>query len=319
MARRLQTPAMDDPAEAGACPSRRALLGSVGAGAAAGLAGCAGALDGGDGDDGDAPGDRWEEGGPPDREGWSVAFADDFTGADLDRSVWSSGFGEYPLDCPHFAGPDHCTVPENVDVEDDRLVLTATEDTPTIPVEERFEDRSDQPDFSVGAVNTEGAFEQEFGYFEAKTRAEVGPGTLPGFWLFLNRGEHDHREINVEFYGREPGELVDFGVVWQPHGDGELEHSSHEYSLATPTDERFHVWGIEWGPEHVAFDVDGERVLTVDEPAMAEHMPGAGLYVVLQHGVFDAADWIGDSAEADFPLRHEVEWVRVWQREEWSS
>lgn len=293
-------------------PTRRRLLASVGAGAAVGVTGCSAILDGGDGTGDEA--DTWEDGGPPDREGWTVTFENDFAASELDRSVWQNGFGEEPLLCPYHGGRAHCAVPEQSSVEDERLVLEAAAETPTVPPDEQWQEGTD-PEYSVGAVHTEGAFEQALGYVEARTRVESGPGTNPAFWLFTIGDDH-HHEINVEFRPDHGGQLVDVGIVRDGPG-GELQHRNYEHVLETPPSERFHTWGIEWGPEEIAIDLDGDRVYT--DGQFADDLAEEPMWIVFDFGVFDGAEWIGYPDPDAFPRHFEVEWVRAWQREAWQS
>jgi len=292
-------------------PSRRRLLASLGSGSALGIAGCLSSI----GRDGDGGSDTWAAGGPADREGWSVTFAEQFDGGELDTDVWSVGAGRAPMRCPDREGPNYCYLEDNVFVEDDRLVLEATEETPAIPQAEQPRE-TPPPAYSSGAVNTESGFEQEYGYFEAKTRVDAAPGTNPAFWLFINLDLESWREINVEWPGAYGGRLTDVGIVYD-RGQWDVQRHNHEHTFSPPTDETFHVWGIEWTPERVAVDLNGERIVVDEGDYVGEHLPGRPLYVVLDFAVFEAAQWVGDPAEAEFPLRFETEWVRTWQREEW--
>lgn len=314
---------MRDESEAGA--SRRRYLATLAGGGLVGLARCDGGTDQdgrtSPGTDGTQPSptptpvpDDWAEGGPPERDGWEVTFADRFEGAGLDRSVWENGFGDRPLQCPQFDGRDFCAVEEQSFLRDGRLVLEATEGEPPVPEDEQWQDNL-PPHYATGVVNTEDAFQQTFGYFECKARIEAEPGTNPAFWLFDIDDDY-HREINVEFRGDERGRLVDFGVVHED-GEGEPTFHSNDTYLQTPTHETFHVFGVEWRPDEIGLDVDGERVITVEDFTPVTSLRGEDLYVVFDFAVFDGAEWIGDPADAEFPLEFEVEWVRAWQHEEY--
>lgn len=303
--------------------SRRELLAAVGAGAAIGTAGCSAILEGENGeasgnetdsDDTDThrDADTLAAGGPPERDGWTVTFEDEFAAGELDRSVWQNGFGEEPLLCPYHGGRAHCAVPEQSYVEDGELVLEASAETPTVPPDERWQEGSD-PEYSVGAVHTEGVFEQTLGYFEARTRVESGPGTNPAFWLFTI-GD-DHHEINVEFRPDRGGRLVDVGIVRDSPG-GDVLRRNYEHVLEQPAAEAFHTWGIEWGPEEIAIDLDGERVHT--DGRFADDLAETPMWLVFDFGVFDGAEWIGHPDPETFPRHFEIQWVRAWQREEWA-
>lgn len=189
--------------------------------------------------------------------------------------------------------------------------------------------------YTVGAVTTRGRFAQEFGYFEATVRIPDQPGTLPAFWLFLDKFDHDWREIDVyEKNGSHDAHTLKLGAYVERDDDGpdppqeEVDDDGDRVHLTptadgtartgAPVDERFHVVGCEWAPEYIAWDIDGTRVGRVDDAAVAEHFPGEELFVVLNSAVFEGADWLGSPADARFPHYQEAEWVRVWQRADWA-
>lgn len=292
---------------AGLAGSRRALLASVGAGVAGGLAGCLGRLGGGE--------SYPDAAGPPEDDGeWTVTFEDRFEGGALDETRWSHGMGGATERCPSHDGPNHCWAADHVEVAEDRLRLLASDEEPDGPA-----------DYTFGAVCTDPHFAQEFGYFEARLRTSATTGTLPAFWLLADFDEHRYRELTFEARGVDAGEAIHHGYYvegedGEVHGpaDADDDWSSSYEDLEEPLHEAYHVLGIEWGPTHVAYHVDGEEIDRLEDAAVREHLPGAPVYVLLTLGVMEGAPWVGYPDVADLPAQLDVDWVRAWQRDDWT-
>jgi len=263
-----------------------------------------------------------EDGGPPNSDEWELSFVDEFDGGELDTDVWSHGMGEAPLDCPAHEGPNICAVEDYayVDPETDRLILEASEDTPTVPDDQERIPES-PPEYSVGAVASEGGFEQEFGYFEIKSKVPTEPGTLPAAWFYINLEEYNWREPHLyEKRGSEPADQVRMGAIWADDSQFDPNYEAHAGDGAvrtgTPTGETFHVYGLEWRPDSLTWYVNGEEVGGSSKDPIEEHLAGQAVYWILNHSVFDGADWVGYPENAEFPSHHEVEWVRAWRHED---
>lgn len=276
-----------------------------------------------------------DEYGPPSSGKWEATLSDHFDGGELDRSIWSPGIEGHGGNCADGGGRSFCWRPDHVtvDAETDRLRLRVSDGAP--PPDER-DPRDADVGYTVGAVNTRDAFAQEFGYFEAAARIPDEPGTLPAFWLFLDKFESDWREINVyEKNGAHDATTLKMGSFFEQDDDGPerpaVEHQDNDdrirveagegtdrIDVSDPVDETFHVFGLEWAPETLTWYVDGEVVGRVDHPGVAEFLPGRELFLVLNCAVFDGPDWIGSPADAHFPHSQEFEWVRAWQRTDWA-
>lgn len=295
-----------------AVTSRRALVAAA-AGSVLGTAGCTGLTSDGGDDEEEEPS---TPGGPPESQGWERTFEDRFDGGGLDADRWSYGMGGGTVRCPTQGPPNHCVADDHVWVDGDanQLRLRASEETP-----------DGDADYTVGAVSTAPAFQQTFGYFEARCRMPADDGTLPAFWLLSDFRDHRYRELTFEARGADDGEAIIFGhqIVDE---DGDV-HLPEEVGAGTdnfydgfeaPLDEAFHVLGIEWAPTHVAYYVDGEQVGHTTSVPIRESLPGAPMYVVLNNAVYRPADWVGDPANATFPTIYDVDWVRAWQHEDWA-
>jgi len=165
-------------------------------------------------------------------------------------------------------------------------------------------------------LDTDGKFEQRYGYFEMEAKLPVGKGTWPAFWLFAHPGKRRPEIDIMEAYagGVEPWGYKDkngvsrptaYGVtVWLDEG---MKKDGLQFDAKTDLSSRFHKYAVKWEPHRQTFYFDGKPVLTVDA-----EMPDAK-YILLDL-------WFGsDSGEPDDTTPQgkrnsfEVRYVRAWQ------
>jgi beta-glucanase (GH16 family) len=119
-------------------------------------------------------------------------------------------------------------------------------------------------------------------------------------------------EIDVmEFIGKTP-ETVYFTL----HGPGYSGDKGISKSVALADRDGFHVYGIEWSPESVTFQLDDQPVRTLtpkDLPAGTKWVYDHPHFLLLNLAV--GGDWPGNpDATTVFPQDYVIDWVRVWQR-----
>lgn len=276
--------------------------------------------------------------GPPDADAtWEPTLSEYFDGGELDESVWSLGIeGHHEgTHCADAGERSFCWTREHVTVDDETNRLRLRTSDEAVPEDER-EPAGAEANYTVGAVNTRGNFAQEFGYFEIAARIPDEPGTLPAFWLFHDKFEHDWREIDIyEKNGRLDADVLKMGTWFEQDDDGpdppDVEGTDNddriqvgagdgtdEVRIGSPVDEQFHVIGLEWAPDALTWYVNGEQVGHVDHPGVAEYLPGLELFLIINGALWEGADWLGSPDDATFPHYHDVEWVRVWQRSDWA-
>ncbi len=147
-------------------------------------------------------------------------------------------------------------------------------------------------EFASGIITTEGSFSQLYGYFEARMRLSDWPGGFPAFWLLPS----DHAwppEIDVmEQIGNRPGEIFQMGHT-QPGIDTT----------------QWHIYGLEWNAERIAWFVDGAMTHVVY--GHNQHRP---MYLLLNHAL--GGSWAGPVRRPEAPggaVGHiEIDWVRAW-------
>lgn len=291
---------------AGRFSGARALgLGLAGAGLLA-LSGCPRA-DGGQALPGWAQPQSTQPQGPAGR--WVRTFEDEFGGRALDPARWGVGFGWGRFNGNGWAGG--CAEAANVTVRRGLLLLRARPGLPADPECRRAGKRS-----SVAAVNTRGRFEQEHGYFEARLRAARGPGLLSAFWG-KRADERWPPEIDVmEVRGGAPGEVA---VTLHWPGPPDLA-PRHETQTVRPPGGTggFHVYGVEWTPQHVTSFLDGvAQVRFTREDAVGAQRGPFYLMLNVEVGQDPREGWVG-VPDATTPWGDATtltaDWVRVWRR-----
>ncbi|MFC6825104.1 glycoside hydrolase family 16 protein [Halopelagius fulvigenes] len=223
----------------------------------------------------------------PDTDDMELILEDRFRANELDTSTWRD---KYPWDA-RTHNYDGYAAPENVFVEDDRLVLKA-EDRPT-------KDR----EFTTGVVSAKEVFEP--GYFEANIKI---PPTVPGFWpaYWLTSASYHPPEIDIfEFFGADPEVYMTYHYA---NSEGE-ERKVQETWGGPNLSADFHTYSVDWDPpEKVVWYIDGIERFRYDGP----HVSDESCYLILNFGI----DRPGDPSprSKDLPATYEVDWIRCWER-----
>lgn len=156
-------------------------------------------------------------------------------------------------------------------------------------------------------LDTQTTWTQKYGYFEARIKVPKGPGLWPAFWSYWNSGsneaELDMIEVCANPLGTNGGNdasLAHFHVIDESTRPG-YAYRSVDLSLD------YHVYGMDWRADHVAFYLDGvERWRYTD----AAHIPTVALPLILNLGV--GGSWCGSpTASTPDGASMLVDWVRV--------
>jgi beta-glucanase (GH16 family) len=195
--------------------------------------------------------------------------------------------------------------PENVRVEDGKLLITAKE--------ESFEGSS----YTSARILTRGKFQNTFGRYEARIQLPWGPGIWPAFWLL---GDDSNGtviwpqigEIDImEYRGQEPA--VIHGSV---HGPGYSAGNAvtRRYQLTDGRfDTGFYLFAIEWSPNSIKFFVDDVMYneITPDDVNGDWVFNDNSFYIILNVAV--GGTFVGPpSSQTSFPQTMYVDYVRVY-------
>lgn len=268
----------------------------------------------------------------PDRskEGLTLIWNDEFDGNSLDTSKWDYQYGtgaEYGLEGWGNSELEYYTDrTENVRVEDGKLIITAIkEDTPYQGM-----------NYTSGRIRTmtrdnEELFSVTYGRIEARIKMPEGEGIWPAFWMLpvdesIYGGWAASGEIDImEARGRLPqmvGGTLHFGKVWPDN-----TYKTKDYIFPEETDiTDFHVYSLEWEPGVMRWYVDDECYFTLDKwfsqgkVSATEYTSPAPydvpFYILLDLAVGGTYDPEANVRNAEFPAQMEVDFVRVYQKEE---
>lgn len=172
-------------------------------------------------------------------------------------------------------------------------------------------------DYTSASLTSRRRREFQYGKFEMRARIDIRSGSWPAFWTL--GAQPGHRwpacgEVDImEFYRNTV--LANFG--WQ------LDHQTKWLAAKTPVAElggaawsqAFHLWTMEWDGKKMDLRLDGRLMNHLDLSAADSadegnpfHRP---VYFILNQAIGGNG---GDPGRTQFPVRFEVDWVRVYER-----
>jgi len=165
-------------------------------------------------------------------------------------------------------------------------------------------------------LDTDGKYEQKYGYFEMEAKLPRGKGTWPAFWLFAHPGNRRPEIDIMEAYagGIDPWGYTDKQGVARPKAYGTtvwldegVKSGGLQFDTQTDLSSKFHKYAVKWEPNKQTFYFDGKPVYTV-HASMSDPK-----YILLDL-------WFGsDSGEPDDSTPQgkgnsfEINYVRAWQ------
>lgn len=250
----------------------------------------------------------------PEDAGWKLAWADEFDGEKLSPKNWNVLLREQSKH-----NERQYYLPDEVYIENGCLRLRS-----------RAREYGSQR-YTSGRVDTSGKFAPVYGRFEVRAKLPGGKGLWPAHWLYpQNRNWEMERlmaaevaagrerlipeerpwysEIDImEFLGHETG--IIYGTLHYYTFYGEKKSSSGKTSGDVDYTRDFHTYVLEWEPHVLRWFVDGEQIHSTN--LGIAHTPH---YLILNTAVGGA--WPGDPDETTvFPQYHDIDYVRVYQRE----
>ncbi|MBQ6995432.1 MAG: glycoside hydrolase family 16 protein [Lachnospiraceae bacterium] len=264
----------------------------------------------------------------PDRsdEGFELVWSDEFDGDALDTTKWDYMYGnggEYGNSgWGNNEWQYYLSREENIRVEDGKLIIAAVKEDSAMP-------------YTSARIRTitnrgETLFATTYGRVEARIKMPVGEGIWPAFWMlpvddsiygkWAASGEIDIMEAK----GRLPQQFsgaAHFGGTWPNN-----TYETQEYVFPNGTDiTDYHLYSVEWEPGEIRWYVDNECFFTLDnwfskDAAGTMHEAPAPFdvpfYIILNMAVGGNFDPEADVDKTEFPVEMEVDFVRVYHKEE---
>jgi beta-glucanase (GH16 family) len=236
--------------------------------------------------------------------GWSLVFADEFDapGA-LDPAKWGYEIGYVRNEEKQY----YTSRSENVRAEGGNLLIEGRK--------EAYQGYG----YTSASINTRGRFEFQYGRVEVRARLPAGNGTWPAIWMLgtniSQAGWPTCGEIDVmENVGFEPTRI--HGTVHTAaynHVQGTAKGAS--VTIANPWED-FHVYAMEWYPDHIDVFVDGQKYFTFrNEGTGSRTWPfDKPQYLLINLAI--GGSWGGQRGIDDsrFPHRYLVDYVRIYKQ-----
>ncbi|HXC34754.1 MAG TPA: glycoside hydrolase family 16 protein [Candidatus Acidoferrales bacterium] len=182
--------------------------------------------------------------------------------------------------------------------------------------------------YTSASLTTKGLHEFKYGKFQMRARIDTRPGSWPAFWT-LGAGFDDGKpdasllpwpdcgEIDImEYYAgnvlanfayRLPEKrFATWSAVKNPIKQFDADNWSRE----------FHVWTMEWDEKEIDLLLDGRPMNHLDvrdaDKAAGGNPFKRPLYLKLNQAIGGTQG--GDPSHTAFPIRFEIDWVRVYQQ-----
>ena len=264
---------------------------------------------------------------------------DDFTGTDLNASLWSRG-----MRFPHINGGSELQGynPGNVTVANGLCTILAKKEPNGVAnIDYTGTPTGGTYGYSSGCLETYDKFAQAYGYYEAKIRCATSKGTWPAFWLLPDRGASsptlDQRTAvgnsidDVSITMGNEIDILEYMATWKDPTTGlskghggtiwgytpNTDQSFGDYTLNDPNqlaspDTEFHTYGLLWEPGELTWYIDGNVVMTDHNPNIAI----APCYLILNLALTND-DWSGagpsdSEIDATLPGTMDIDYVKVY-------
>ena len=244
--------------------------------------------------------------GPP--SDYRLVWADEFDKPGLpDPAKWNfdtvrNKEGWHNEELQYYSHPDV----RNAVVRDGRLVITARRESPT-----QASDYGGQR-YTSARLHTKGKGEWTYGFVEVRARMPCGKGTWPAIWMLGTGGRWpEDGELDIlEHMGKDPTRVFSTVHTAAGHG-GKVVSGAQRITTACS---RFHRYQMHWTPEAVTYAVDGFVHLhypKLDGAPASWPFDGAQ-FLLLNLAIGGVLG--GPVDDRIFPVRFEIDYVRVWQK-----
>jgi beta-glucanase (GH16 family) len=177
-------------------------------------------------------------------------------------------------------------------------------------------------EYSSASIQTRGKKEFQFGRFEIRARIDTSNGSWPAIWtLGITKPWPSNGEIDImEFYRIKgvPTILANFAWGTSQRNVGKWDDLKKPLADFTANDpdwtKKFHVWRMDWNQDSISLFLDDQLLNTTSviktinpdgfNPFRQPH------YLLLNLALGGNG---GDPAKSTFPIKYEVDYVRVYQ------
>ena len=176
-------------------------------------------------------------------------------------------------------------------------------------------------EYTSASLTTRRLHQWTYGRFEMRGRIDTQGGLWPAWWTVGASGRWPAGgEIDIMEYYRG---MLKANVAWAGgvRRNGTTWNSAVKQIDQFPADwaKQFHVWRMDWDESKIDLFVDDVQLnrqdltKTINSDAQGTNSFHAPQYMILNLAIGGTEG--GDPAKTEFPARFEVDYVRVWQKE----
>ena len=214
--------------------------------------------------------------------------------------------------------------PQNARVENGSLVIEARRERHPNPEYQAgatdWRRRRRSAEYTSASVMTRGLHAWQYGYFEMRGRIDTSAGVWPAWWTLGTTGRWPYNgEIDIMEYYRS---TLLANVAWGGPSAGRAIWDDVRKPMALFRDpdwsRKFHVWRMLWDERSIRLSVDDTWMNDVDIERTV-NQDGGGINPLRQPHYMLANLAIGGTSGGDpsttaFPIRYEIDYIRVYHK-----
>ncbi|MEM0983587.1 MAG: glycoside hydrolase family 16 protein [Planctomycetota bacterium] len=255
---------------------------------------------------------------PIESDGYRLVWAQEFDeGSRPDSDVWSFERGFRRNEEAQFYLKD------NAFLEDGMLIIEGRRERLRNPAFERgsnnWRERRRYAEYTSSSLTTKDSQTWTYGRFVLRARVPTDPGMWPAWWTVgTMRGWPECGEIDMmEYYAGDVLANAAWGKPgprFKPRWDS-VKVPISKYGEGWSDD--FHEWRMDWDADSIRLYLDGELLNEIDVTKTI-NPDGTNPFREPHHMLINLAiggNNGGDPSETVFPVRYEIDYIRVYQRE----
>lgn len=260
--------------------------------------------------------------------GWKLVWSDEFnTDGPVDRNNWNFETGFMRNHEDQWYQQDNARCKDGCLVIEARKEKKARKNPGYRKDSQTWPQNVEKITYTSSCINTAGKREFLYGRVEVRAKIPTASGAWPAIWLLGNQNEWPQNgEIDMmEFYriGGQPYILANacWGTdkPYTPYWNSKAVPFSHFTDRDPKWADKFHIWRMDWDEQTIKLYLDDELINEIRQDQAVNGPLGHGSqpfkkpqYLLLNLAL--GGDHGGDITDR-MPLRYEVDYVRVYQRD----
>lgn len=169
-------------------------------------------------------------------------------------------------------------------------------------------------DYKGGEVQSKQAF--HYGRFETRFYASDVSGVLSTMFLFENDGWKDTdiwQEIDVEVFGKDPGNVWQTNIIYQTQANGDNHHSEGTHTFANGGKAAdWHTYTVDWTPDYVEWFVDGVSIRKETNKTVLDIIGVKPMLVMFNCWASESVPWVGPFEINELPTYQYIDYIKVY-------